>query len=111
MYHQLNKSFKGKHVKAKSIWFHMSRKFLPLFNTSFTHELFVKLKPLLLLMHDIHFFCAGKLEAGADADIVILSPEGLEVQNVIARGKLLKTPSATCGRFEMTIDLATNKVF
>lgn len=53
----------------------------------------------------------GKLEAGADADIVILSPEGLEVQNVIARGKLLKTPSATCGRFEMTIDLATNKVF
>ena len=35
------------------------------------------------------------MEAGADADIVILSPETLQVQYVIARGKVLKSPSVT----------------
>lgn len=36
--------------------------------------------------------CVGKLEVGVDADIVILSAEGLEVEYVIAGGKLLKSP-------------------
>lgn len=47
----------------------------------------------------LSFKSKGKLEAGADADILILSPQSLEVQYVIARGKLLKSPSERGGDY------------